>query len=119
MSSSIIAYTTDLIFATKIRSTAEALHCQTQMVRSPESLREFLQKMPSPLILIDLNAEGNPLEAVHTALRTAPDAHLIAYCSHVQTELAEKAKEAGVQEVLARSTFSARLPEILGSAGSP
>jgi hypothetical protein len=38
----------------------------------------------------------------------------VGYVSHVQTELIEAARRAGVGEVLARSAFNERLPEILG-----
>jgi hypothetical protein len=37
----------------------------------------------------------------------------IGFVSHVQTELIDAARQAGVDEVLARSAFTMRLPEIL------
>ena len=40
----------------------------------------------------------------------------VGYASHVLTEVIDAARQAGVDEVLARSAFTARLPEILASA---
>jgi hypothetical protein len=42
----------------------------------------------------------------------------VGYASHVQTEVIDAARQAGVDEVMARSAFTARLPEILASAQS-
>ena len=38
----------------------------------------------------------------------------VGFASHVQTDVIEAARRAGVGEVLARSAFTQRLPEILG-----
>jgi hypothetical protein len=50
-------------------------------------------------------------DAATSAIRT------VGYVSHVQTDLIEAARQAGVDEVMARSAFAARLPEILAGAG--
>jgi hypothetical protein len=43
--------------------------------------------------------------------------HTVGYVSHVQTELIEAARQAGVEEVMARSFFAERLPDILARSG--
>ena len=73
------------------------------------------------LVLVDLNARQGALEAVER-LAAAGNAqkdgaqHIIAFLSHVQTELAEKARAAGCRQVLPRSKFTAELAEILRQA---
>jgi hypothetical protein len=39
----------------------------------------------------------------------------VGYASHIQTDVIEAARLAGVDEVMARSAFTARLPEILAA----
>ena len=41
---------------------------------------------------------------------------IVGYASHVQTDVIEAARKAGVDDVLARSAFTQRLPEILARA---
>ena len=50
---------------------------------------------------------------MRAAKEQSAQAHVVAYLSHVQVELAAAAKEAGADTVLPRSAFSAKLPEIL------
>ena len=38
---------------------------------------------------------------------------IVGFASHVQTDVIEAARKAGVDDVLARSAFTQRLPEIL------
>jgi hypothetical protein len=47
------------------------------------------------------------------SLRAVP---LLGFFSHVQTELQQRAKEAGFDRVMPRSAFSKNLAEILGGA---
>lgn len=111
-----IAYVTDLIFSTKITSTAQALGAKVRVVRNPDTLRVRLAESPAAAVIIDLNADGDPIEAVRATREVEPPPHTIAYLSHVQTELAEAAREAGADEVLPRSAFVERLPGLFGSA---
>ena len=113
MEQPVVAFATDLIFGVKIASTGKSLGATVYMVRSLEEFRTRLQQ-GARLAIIDLNAAGpDPLEAVRAA-RAAPSApRTIAYLSHVQTDLADAARQAGAHDVLPRSAFSARLAEIL------
>jgi CheY-like chemotaxis protein len=68
------------------------------------------------LVLVDLNARQGALDAVsqlHNAGNAQP---IIGFLSHVQVDLAEKARAAGCQSVLPRSTFTQNLADILGQA---
>ncbi len=117
-----IALVTDLIFATKIRSTAEALGERIELVRNVGSLAAAAGGGAIGQVIIDLNADGLDAAGAIAAAKGLPGRpHVIAFLSHVQTELAAAAQQAGADEVMPRSTFSARLPEIIrrsdGSAG--
>ena len=81
-------------------------------------------RLRQPLLLIVTEGDGciihlqriqDPLAAVRTAREAAAPPRIVAYLSHVQTELAAAAREAGAEEVMPRSEFTANLPEILTS----
>ena len=114
MQQPILAFLSDLIFSTKISSTAKALGVEVHVVRTLDALRQRLEADPVTLLLIDLNATGDdPVEAIRVARRMTPPPRTIAYLSHVQTELAEQARRTGADEVIPRSAFVARLPDLL------
>lgn len=112
MSSTAVALVTDLMFATKIRSTGEAVGTPVQTVRSIEKLVESAADVG--LVIVDMNAAGvDPAEAIRAVRAQHPERHVVAFLSHVQHELATAAKEAGAHEVMPRSKFASELPEIL------
>src|SRR5262249_13901593 len=112
---SVVAFVTDLIFGTKIASTARSLGIELQTSRSLDDFRARLAN--ASVAIVDLNASGSdPIGAVRAACEATSRPHVVAYLSHVQTELAEAARQAGAHEVIPRSVFSSRLPQILGGA---
>jgi PleD family two-component response regulator len=116
----ILAVLDDLMFSSKIKTTATQLGIPVAFARSGQSALEHMRKEAPTLVIFDLNsARADPLTTVTTmradgALAAIPT---VGFVSHVQTELIDAARRAGVGEVLARSAFAARLPEIL-TAGS-
>ena len=110
-----IALVTDLIFATKIRSTAQAVGASVDFVRNAVDLPAAAAG-PVARVIIDLNADGLDAPSAIAAARSLPGPPtVICYLSHVQTDLAAAARDAGADEVLPRSLFAARLPEILSA----
>ena len=116
----VIAVVTDLIFGTKITGTGKALGKPVLVARSVERLREQLAANLAGgdgvcLVIVDLNATGlDVMEAVRIA--KAGGARVVAYLSHVQVELAKVAREAGADEVMARSAFVEKLAGMLEAA---
>jgi CheY-like chemotaxis protein len=67
-------------------------------------------------LIVDLNAaEPPPLELIRRAKSARPKMPIVAFLSHVQVELGGQAEAAGADQVLARSKFTERLPELLTS----
>jgi PleD family two-component response regulator len=115
----ILAIVDDLMFTSKIRATAGQLGVAVTFARSREAaLTEMRQQTPS-LVILDLNsARTDPLGTVlemkgDDALAAIPT---VGYVSHVRTDVIDAARQAGVDEVMARSAFTMQLPEILGRA---
>lgn len=112
----ILAAVDDLLFASKIRSTAGQLGVPVTFARTQDDLlRQARADRPS-LIVVDLNSRAlDPLAAI-AAAKADPDlaaVRLLAFVAHVRADLVEAARTAGADEVLARSAFAATLPEIL------
>jgi CheY-like chemotaxis protein len=112
----IVAWAADLMFASRIRATAEAGGRQVKLVRSGAALEAAARTHPGTLVLLDLEARGLDLAVLMPALRAA-DAQVIGFVAHVRTDLIELARAHGVQRVLARSAFVRELPDLLAGAG--
>jgi CheY-like chemotaxis protein len=68
------------------------------------------------LMIVDLNARGGALEALRELQDAGNQIPVVAFLSHVQTELAEQARAAGCSEVMPRSKFTQNLAAILERA---
>ena len=110
----VVAYMDDLFFQMKLAETAKHLGLEVRVASNAESLLQLLDPAPQ-LVIVDLNARSQPLEAMEQLRQAQPGLRVIGFLSHVQTGLAEEAKAAGFDEVMPRSKFSMSLPEILNS----
>ncbi|MBI2546010.1 response regulator transcription factor [Candidatus Woesearchaeota archaeon] len=101
----------DLFFQTKIETTAALLGKPIKIVPDKETLAPALKENPT-LIIWDLNAGFNLVETAKL-IKENSKARIVAYVSHVQTDLIKKAKEVGIDEIMPRSAFTIKLPQIL------
>jgi PleD family two-component response regulator len=112
----IIAVLDDLMFTSKIRTTAAQLGVTVTFARSADAALGEMRKETPSLVILDLNnARTNPLAVVSSmkqdpALASIPT---VGYASHVQTGVIDAARQAGVGEVMARSAFTQQLADIL------
>ena len=111
----IVAYMDDLFFQMKLAETAKHLALEVKVASTAESLLQLLDPPPE-LVIVDLNARSQPLAAVRQLRNVQPGIRVIGFLSHVQTDLAQQAQAAGLDEVMPRSKFSVNLPDILASA---
>jgi DNA-binding NarL/FixJ family response regulator len=105
----------DLFFQMKIAETAKHLGVEFKAANTAEALLGLLDP-PTKVVLIDLNAKNQPLAALQQLLATQKDMRVVAFLSHVQTELAAQARAAGCTEVMPRSAFTQNLAAILQTA---
>jgi DNA-binding NarL/FixJ family response regulator len=110
-----IALIDDLFFLAKVRETAKQTGVSLETVSTGEQLVKVAARSPAALLLVDLNARQGALEAVEQlcAQNGGNPRRMIAFLSHVQTDLAERATAAGCSEVMPRSKFTQNLAEIL------
>lgn len=108
----------DLIWATRIKGTAEALGLPARPVRNVEMLRARLADTAVAAVVLDLDVpemamamldelRGEQAPAAHRAVRT------LAWGPHAAKDLLQRARDAGADDVLTRGTFDHALPDIL------
>jgi CheY-like chemotaxis protein len=115
-----MAVVPDLFFATKIAATAKALGVDlalTPLARATEAAATA----PPALVLLDLQAPGDPpalIRALKADARTAA-IPIVGFYPHVDNALRVSAKEAGIDSVMPRSAFVARLAGLLTGEQAP
>jgi CheY-like chemotaxis protein len=122
----VLALIDDLFFQAKLTETARKLGVMLKTVSTGPALVQALGQAPDGtapnngprLVVVDLNARQGPLEAIEQLQRSGNSIPVIGFLSHVQTELAERARAAGCRQVMPRSSFTMNLPEILRQATS-
>lgn len=111
----ILALVTDLFFTVKISDAAKRAGMQVEFVKEDKDLLEKAQAKPS-LIILDLNSTGTQPIKLISKLKSDSElkqTSVLAYVSHVNGELKQKAHESGCDMVMARSAFSQNLSQIL------
>ena len=106
----------DLIFATRIRATADALDLTSHPIRSIEKLTGHLQNHSAnePVTcLVDLDLGETAQHLIAAARRLSPDAHIIAFGPHVDKAALTAAQNAGASVAMPRSTFTTNLKQLL------
>ncbi len=104
----------DLFFLARITENARALGVEVEAVDTSSVLERLNSDSPD-LLILDLHAPGDPIGLARTlkADDRARGVPIVAYYSHVDEARREAALNAGVDQVLPRSAFTARLPGIL------
>lgn len=108
----------DLMFSVKIIDAAKKLGLTTEFVKD-KNLAVAKAKSHPALIVLDLNfAAADPIGLI-AGLKSDPATSripIVAFVSHVQTELRQSAVDAGCDTVVPRSVFAQKLPELLATA---
>jgi CheY-like chemotaxis protein len=111
----VVALMDDLFFQMKLAETAKQLGVEVKVATNGEAFLGLMASEPK-LVIVDLNARSQPIAAIEKLRETRKDVRVVAFLSHVQTELAAQAKAAGCNEVLPRSSFTQSLAAILSAA---
>ena len=114
----VLAFLDDIFFQAKIVETAKQLGVELRACATPDAFAREMAVGEPHLLLIDLNARSDAFDAITRAKAEAPAVPLIGFLSHVQTELAERARAAGCTEVMPRSKFTRDLATILARGKS-
>ena len=114
----VLAFVDDIFFQAKILETARHVGVTVKAVTQPEALLAEVQQNSPQLVVVDLNARAGGVEAIELLHAAGLKLPVVAFLSHVQVDLAERAKAAGCGSVLPRSKFTQNLATILTQAKS-
>jgi len=110
----------DLIFATKIHSTAQTLNLVCRPARTEEALRHRLDRIDDGkpndavrAVIIDLTVGEPALGLIELAKGHAAAPTVVAFAPHVEVEMIDAAEERGADTVMTRGAFSSQLPDLL------
>jgi hypothetical protein len=109
----VIALVRDLILGSRISSAAAGLGIGLRTVRDAAQLAQI----DGDRLLVDLNLQG-AIEAAAAWKDGAAGRRVVGFVSHVDAETASRAREAGIDRVLARSRFVELLPDLLRPANA-
>ena len=97
----------DLMFVSKVTATARATGATVKVVRDPAQLPPTGGRL-----FVDLNQDGALDAAV--AWKRATAGEVVGFASHVDADTMGRARQSGLDQVLARSQFTAGLERLLG-----
>lgn len=110
----------DLIFATKIHSTAESLGLVCRPARDAAALENRLNRVDDGKangkvtgVVVDLTIGEAARGLIELAKRHATAPVVIAFAPHVETQRLAEAERCGADRVMPRGAFSAQLPGLL------
>jgi CheY-like chemotaxis protein len=113
--SRVVALMDDLFFQMKLAETAKQLGVEVKVASNGDALLGLLESQPK-LVVVDLNSRSQPVQTIEKLRQTNKDIRVVGFLSHVQQDLALRAKAAGCDEVMPRSSFTQNLAAILGAA---
>ena len=111
----VILVSGDLMFISKVKEVARASGGEVVVARSDAALDKARSECLEPsALLIDLEKSGVSLESLATRVAALSQEgwRVVSFFSHVHEELAHKAIELGLGEVVPRSKFVKLLPEV-------
>ncbi|MFN7982594.1 MAG: response regulator [Vicinamibacterales bacterium] len=117
----ILAILDDLLFTSKIRSVAKHAGATVAIARSSQSALEQMRSEAPTLVIFDLNNPRTDPIGTIAAMKADPalsSIPTVGFVSHVDADTIAAARSAGMTDVLARSAFVTRLPEILAGSSS-
>jgi PleD family two-component response regulator len=112
----ILAAVDDLLFSSKIRTTAKQAGVDLTFARTPPEILDRSRSLKPTLVIFDLDsAKAEPIATIAAMKKDSELASIrtLGFVSHVHTGLIEAARAAGIDDVLARSAFAGNLAEIL------
>jgi DNA-binding NarL/FixJ family response regulator len=105
----------DLIFTSRILATARAHGLAMTAAKTQEALLAKVMESPPSGVILDLHNPTLDVPEFLAALKLLGSPRVVAYGSHVDAERLKAARQAGVDLVMPRSQFVAKLESDLAS----
>lgn len=114
----VVALVDDLFFQAKLLETAKHVGVELRTYATSDALMTEVAKEKPKLVVVDLNARQDPIGAIERLSANGETIPTLCFLSHVQTGLAQRARQAGCHDVMPRSKFSQELATILAQVKS-
>ena len=114
----VVALIDDLFFQAKLVETAKHLGVELRTCTTPDALLAEIASEKPRLVVVDLNARQDPIGAIERLQQNPEAIPTLGFLSHVQVDLAAKARQAGCHDVMPRSKFTQNLATILAQVKS-
>ena len=113
----VVVVVDDLFFLTKIQTTLSHLGLATQVMTQRPTLQEYVRTATAPmLVVVDLTLRADDAVSVISTIRATDSGapvSILAFGAHVAVETRQQALQAGADQVVAKSEFSRRLPDLI------
>ena len=113
----VIAVIDDLFFQAKVRTALQHLGLAAEILPNGGRLLAHLQEGDAPaLVIVDLTLRSGDAISLVRGLRAAEHGRsvpILAFGSHVAVEVQKEALQAGASQVVAKSAFAKRLPQLV------
>ena len=110
----VVVAVTDLFFQAKIMEVARQIGGDIVIAKTQDAALEQTRELEPIHIIIDLNEKAyDAIDTIKQLKEQNAQIHIIGFVSHVQRDLQARAKLAGCDEILVRSEFVKKLPELL------
>lgn len=113
----VVAVIDDLFFQAKVRVTLQHMGLAAEIVPNGGRLHARLQAGDAPdLVIVDLTLRSGDTVALIRELRTSERGRsvpILAFGAHVAVETQKQALQAGATQVVAKSAFAKRLPQLV------
>ncbi len=104
----------DLFFRSKLDAVAESLDAEILYASDLASASKRASEKKPSVVFADLSDAAFPAADTAAKIReTVPNAKLIGFASHIDLKPLRAAREAGFDQTLSRSEFTARLGDLL------
>lgn len=115
MDGMILYAASDLLWATRIKGTCDAMGVAARPVRSLEMLDGRLGDSDVRGLIVDLEMGEAGIDLIRHFRSRRESLPVVAFGPHVAAEAFRRAADAGASRVIARGGFSDRLPEIIAA----
>jgi FixJ family two-component response regulator len=112
----VVALLDNLFFQARVLDVAKRAGVSVRTVSTAAQFLAEARENPAALLVVDLDARAKAIEAIEQLLATGIRQPVIAFLSHIEVDLAERARAAGCRQVLSRFEFTQGLPDILAAA---
>jgi hypothetical protein len=103
----------DLLWASKIKATADALGIASRPVRTLEMLTARIADTTAAAFLVDLDKGDDALALIRAARAANPSLRIVSFGPHVAKDLLQASRDAGANDAMTRGSLEHHMEDVL------